>query len=145
MTNFPLMETQNLTTVDFLPKTLLFKTQTAWQAKSKYSLMHNNAIHKTINNSNVFASLLKIEAPYFYVHIPSTPHFQQKTACKALHYEPEWEFCLGFWLGGNTTYIHDFCIPLDFLGIKDLKKFLKRPNIFSKATAKATALFIEIL
>ena len=30
--------------------------------------VHNNAIHKTINNSNVFASLLKIEVPYFYVH-----------------------------------------------------------------------------
>jgi hypothetical protein len=52
-------------------------------------------------------------------------------------------------LGGNTTYIHDFCIPLDFLGIKDLKKNKKRPKNFSKAiakaTAKATAPFIEIL
>ena len=61
------------------------------------------------------------------------------------HYELEWEFWLGFWLGGNNTYMHDFCIPLDFLGIKDLKKNLKRPKIFSKAIAKATALFIKIL
>ena len=37
--------------------------------------VHNNAIHKTINNSNVFASLLKIEVPYFYVHIQPTLHF----------------------------------------------------------------------
>jgi hypothetical protein len=48
-------------------------------------------------------------------------------------------------LGGNTTYIHDFCIPLDFLGIKDLKKNKKRPKKISKAIAKATAPFIEIL
>ena len=37
-------------------------------------------------------------------------------------YEQEWEFWLGFWLGGNATRMHDFGIPLDFLGIKDLKK-----------------------
>ena len=61
------------------------------------------------------------------------------------HYEPEWKFWLGFWLGGNNTHIHDFCIPLDFLGIKDLKKNKKRPKKFSKAIAKATAPFIEIL
>ena len=42
------------------------------------------------------------------------------------HYEPEWEFWLGFWLGGNTTHIHDFCIPHDFLGIKDHKKNEKK-------------------
>jgi hypothetical protein len=47
-------------------------------------------------------------------------------------------------LGGNTTYIHDFCIPLDFLGIKDFKKYLKGPKKIMKAIAKATALFIEI-
>ena len=63
----------------------------------------------------------------------------------SIHYEPEWKFWLGFWLGGNTTLIHDFCIPLDFLGIKDLKKNKKRPKKFSKAIAKATATFIEIL
>ena len=38
------------------------------------------------------------------------------------HYELEWEFWLGFCLGGNTTHTHDFFIPLDFLGIKDLMK-----------------------
>jgi hypothetical protein len=48
-------------------------------------------------------------------------------------------------LGGNTTHIHDFCTSLDFLGIKDLKKNKKRPKFFSKAIAKATAPFIEIL
>ena len=37
--------------------------------------------------------------------------------------------------GGNATQIHDFCIPLDFLGIKDLKKnkkgqiFFQRPQL----------------
>ena len=61
------------------------------------------------------------------------------------HYVPEWKFWLGFWQGGNTTHIHDFCIPLDFLGIKDLEKNRKRPNFFSKATDKATATLIEIL
>ena len=45
----------------------------------------------------------------------------------SMHYEPEWKFWLGFWLGG---YIHDFCIPLDFLGIKDLKKNKKAKKIF---------------
>jgi hypothetical protein len=48
-------------------------------------------------------------------------------------------------LGGNTTHIHDFCIPLNFLGIKGLKKNKKRPKKFSKAIAKPTAPFIEIL
>jgi hypothetical protein len=43
------------------------------------------------------------------------------------------------------TYIHDFCIQLDFLCIKDLKKNEKRPKIFSKAIPKAKAPFIEIL
>ena len=40
------------------------------------------------------------------------------------HYEPEWKFWLGFRLGGifNITHIHNFCIPLDFLGIKEPKK-----------------------
>ena len=46
--------------------------------------------------------------------------------------------------GGNTTQIHDFCIPLDFLGIKDLKKN-KKGQFFLKAIAKFTAPFIEIL
>ena len=54
------------------------------------------------------------------------------------HYEPEWKFWLGFWLGGNTTHIHDFCIPLDFLGTKDLQKN-------KKGLDKATATLIEIL
>ena len=27
----------------------------------------------------------------------------------------------------NTTQIYDFCMPLDFFGIKDLKKMLKSP------------------
>jgi hypothetical protein len=48
------------------------------------------------------------------------------------HYEPEWEFWLGFWLGGNTTHTHDFCIPLDFLGIKDLKKNKKGQIFFQR-------------
>ena len=42
------------------------------------------------------------------------------------------------------TYMF-FCIPLDFLGIKGLKKNKKRPKKFSKAIAKPTAPFIEIL
>ena len=54
-------------------------------------------------------------------------------------------FGLVFGWGGNTTHIHDFCIPVDFLGIKDLQKNRKRPNFFSKATDKATATLIEIL
>ena len=41
-------------------------------------------------------------------------------------------FGLVFGWGGNTTHIHDFCIPLDFLGIKDLKK--KKSNAIAKAT-----------
>ena len=43
---------------------------------------------------------------------------------------------------GNTTHIHDFCTPLDFLGIKDLKKNKKRTKIFSKAIAKASATYL---
>ena len=43
------------------------------------------------------------------------------------------------------TYLHGFCIPLDFLGIKDPQKNEKRPENFSKATDKATATLIEIL
>ena len=34
--------------------------------------------------------------------------------------------------GGNTTQIHDFCIPLDFLGIKDLKKNKKGQKKFQR-------------
>ena len=60
-------------------------------------------------------------------------------------YEPKWEVWLGFCLGGNTTHIHDFCIPLGFLGIKDLQKNEKRPKKISKAIDKATATLIEIL
>ena len=41
------------------------------------------------------------------------------------HYETEW---LGFCSGGNATHIHDFRIPLDFLGTKDLQKNEKRPK-----------------
>ena len=33
---------------------------------------------------------------------------------------------------GNTTHIHDFCIPLDFLGIKDLKKNKKGQKNFQR-------------
>ena len=47
--------------------------------------------------------------------------------------------------GENATQIHDFCIPLDFLGIKDLEKNKKAQIFFSKAIAKATAPFTEIL
>ena len=64
---------------------------------------------------------------------------------QGVHYVPEWKFWLGFWQRGNTTQIHDFCIPLDFLGIKDPQKNEKRPKKFSKATDKATATLIEIL
>ena len=71
--------------------------------------------------------------------------FKMYKTCDPIHYEPEWKFWLGFWKRGNTTNIHDFRIPLDFLGIKDFKKNKKRPKKFSKAIAKATAMFIEIL
>ena len=60
-----------------------------------------------------------------------------KTLCTGM------EILAWFLVGGK--YIHDFCIPLDFLGIKDPKKNKKRPKIFSKATDKATATLIEIL
>ena len=46
---------------------------------------------------------------------------------------------LAWFLVGGKYYSHDFCIPLDFLGIKDLKKNENRPKKFSKAIAKATA------
>ena len=55
------------------------------------------------------------------------------------------KFGLVFGWGGNTTHMHDFCIPLDFLGIKDHKKNKKRPKHYSNAIAKATAPFIEIV
>ena len=55
---------------------------------------------------------------------------QFKIKCIGYHYEQEWEFWLGFWLGGNTAHIHDFRIPLDFLGTKDLQKNKKRPKNF---------------
>ena len=44
------------------------------------------------------------------------------------------------WLivGVVTTHTYGFLIPLDFLGIKDLRKNKKRPRKFSKAIAKAT-------
>ena len=49
-----------------------------------------------------------------------------------LHYVPEWKFWLGFCQRGNTTHIHDFCIPLDFLGIKDPQKNKKGQNFFQR-------------
>ena len=48
------------------------------------------------------------------------------------HYEPEWEFWFGFWLGGNTIHLHDFSIPLDFLVIKDLQKNIKGQKKFQR-------------
>ena len=39
---------------------------------------------------------------------------------------------------GNTTHIHDFCIPLDLLGVKKNEKK-------GKKISNATAPFIEIL
>ena len=56
---------------------------------------------------------------------------------REVHYEPELKCWLGFRIGGKTTHIHDFCLSLEFLGIKDF-------NFFSKAITKATAKFIEI-
>ena len=51
---------------------------------------------------------------------------------------------MGFlcWLivGVATTHTYGFYIPLDFLGIKDLKK-IKRPKTILKALAKATDQF----
>ena len=44
-------------------------------------------------------------------------------------------------MGVVTTHTYGFCIPLDFLGIKDLRKNKKRPRKFSKAIAKATDQF----
>ena len=48
-----------------------------------------------------------------------------------VHYELGWEIWFGLCLGWNTTHIYDFSTPLDFLGIMDLKNFLKRPKKFS--------------
>ena len=39
-------------------------------------------------------------------------------------------FGLVFGWEGNTTHIHDFCIPLDFLGTKDVKKIKKAKKNF---------------
>ena len=47
-------------------------------------------------------------------------------------------------MGGVTTHTNGFCIPLDFLGIKDLKKIKKAKKI-SKALAKATDTFYRNL
>ena len=59
------------------------------------------------------------------------------------------EILAWFLVGGKYYSHHDFCIPLGFLGIKDLQKNEKRPKKFSKAIDKAidkaTATLIEIL
>ena len=50
------------------------------------------------------------------------------------HSEPEWNIGIKNYLAWNTAQIYDFCIPLDFLDTKDLKKTFKgqkkiwRPN-----------------
>ena len=54
------------------------------------------------------------------------------------------EIMAWFLVGGNTTHIHDFCKPLNFLGIKDLKKNQKMPKKNSKAIAEPKAPFVEI-
>ena len=100
-----------------------------------------SAEKKSFIPSNGFA--LK-ESSIFNLHF-TVDNLEFQVMLSNNHYEPEWEFWLGFWLRGNTTHIRDFCIPLDFLGIKDLKKNLKRPKKISKAITKATAPFIEIL
>ena len=46
------------------------------------------------------------------------------------HSELEWGFWFGFWQGWIITHIYDFCIPLDFLGIIDLKKIEKGQENF---------------
>ena len=50
------------------------------------------------------------------------------------HSELEWGFSFGLWLGLNTIHIpiYDFCIPLNFLGIMDLKKIKKGQENFQR-------------
>ena len=55
------------------------------------------------------------------------------------------EILASFLVGGTTTHILDFCIPLDFLGIDYLQKNFKKAKKISKATDKAIATLIEIL
>ena len=52
------------------------------------------------------------------------------------HSELEWDFCVGwFWGVKKNTDTYNFFIPLDFLGIKDLKK-IKKTKIFFKGLNK---------
>ena len=55
------------------------------------------------------------------------------------------EFLRWFFVGGVTSHTYGFCIPLDFIGIKDLGKIKKRPRKFSKAIAKAMLAFFIFL
>ena len=50
------------------------------------------------------------------------------------------EFLCWFFVGGVTSHTYGFCIPLDFLGIKDLRKLKKAKKIF-KGHTKATDTF----
>ena len=54
------------------------------------------------------------------------------------HSELEWQFSFGL-------CIYDFCIPLDFLGIMDLKKIEKGQENVQRPYQRPHLNFIEIL
>ena len=51
------------------------------------------------------------------------------------------EFLRWFFVGGVTSHTYGFCTPLDFLGIKDLRKNKKKAKKIFKGHTKATDTF----
>ena len=51
-----------------------------------------------------------------------------------MHSEVEWDFWFVNFLWWNPVQKQEFCIPLHFLGIKDLKKMKKAKEIFEGRT-----------
>ena len=58
-----------MTTVDFWPKTLLFRTQQGFQAKSEYSLIWSTDVQraKCLKNGNSYVYFNILEKLYFYI------------------------------------------------------------------------------
>ena len=65
-----------------------------------------------------------------YSHPEVAFEFLCTSLCSQHHSEPEWNIGIKNCLAWNNAQIYDFCIPLDFLDTKDLKKTFKGQKNF---------------
>ena len=83
-------------------------------------------------NSNSYMKLLKTKSNWWkkHVYFILNPFETKCDSAHCAHSEVEWDFWFVNFLGWNPVQKQDFCIPLHFLGIKDLKKIEKGQRNF---------------